>query len=86
MHKSKIAKEISVRDIDRNYNKVNGKKSVCIISQINKTFKCKYGVSHTCITNMVCLEFAQNMQYFIRTKIIKVAVRPLIILQQCFFP
>ena len=59
MYTSAIAKEITVRDIDRNYKNLhgNGKKhgkkisiyTKCIISQINKTFKCKKGVPHTCI-------------------------------------
>ena len=59
MYTSAIAKEITVRDIDRSakidmvMKKKHGKKisiyTKCIISQINKTFKCKKGVPHTCI-------------------------------------
>ena len=59
MYTSAIAKEITVRDIDRSCKNLHGneKKHVkkisiytkCIISQINKTFKCKKGVPHTCI-------------------------------------
>ena len=61
MYTNAIAKEITVRDIDRNYKNLhgNGKKkrqkisiyTKCIISQINKTFKCKKGVPPILVKN-----------------------------------
>ena len=61
MYTSAIAKEITVRDIDRNYKNLhgNGKKTwekisiytKCIILQINKTFKCKKGVPPILVYN-----------------------------------
>ena len=71
MYTSAIAKEITVRDIDRNYKNLhgNGKKTwekisiytKCIISQIKQNIQMQKGSSpYLYITSTVCPEFAQN--------------------------
>ena len=59
MYTSAIAKEITVRDIDRNYKKLhgNGKKTWVKHSMQKGSSPYLY------ITRTVCPEFAQNTQY-----------------------